>query len=390
MREAEGPPFPDGEKKEGKVGWLRLGGSGHLGLALVGALAAALVGAFVFIAAGRYLALSFAGARHPGEAGSGVIGAGLAGPASPSAYHPLETANPGFSDSVSELLRARAAISPLAERLSTGSLAGQSPEEAARVAASLVATARRGGLDPARAVGAALPGPSAAAALLAIDRDLDDFREAAARTGRAAEAYAEMAELVPKMRALRRQIEAALAAAYAELSRGPDGSLPPQASDGKIGPLARRGEVYPPPRRDLDRAHPYALDIFFTRVQSGMGGEIGPEILSVSSGIVLASARDWKGGAGQSSYRSGGLSPNSGNGVIVYDPAARRYYSYFHLSKVFVEPGSVVTKGQSLGRGGDTGSNARKAGHGGHVHFEIFDAAHGKALAALEVRGLLF
>ncbi len=390
MRDAQGAPFLAARDKAGKGGWTRLDGPGRVGLALLGALAAALVGAFAFIAAGRYLAVSIAGAQHPADGRAGILGAGAAAPASPNAYHPLEAANPGFSDSLSELLRVRAAIATLSERLSPAALAGQSPEEAARAAADLVATARRGGLDPERAVGAALPGPGAAAALLAIDRDLDDFREAAARKGRAAEAYAEIAELVPKMRALRRQIEAALGAAYAELRRDRDGNLPAPAADGKIGPLARRGEVYPPPRRDLDRAHPYALDIFFTRVQAGSGGEIGPEILSVSSGIVLASARDWKGGAGQSSYRSGGLSPNSGNGVIVYDPAARRYYSYFHLSKVAVEPGSVVSKGQSLGRGGDTGSNARKAGHGGHVHFEIFDAARGKALAALEIRGLLF
>ena len=97
-----------------------------------------------------------------------------------------------------------------------------------------------------------------------------------------------------------------------------------------------------------------------------------------------------KGGAGADAWGGGGLSPAAGNGVVVYSPASGRYYSYFHLDEVAVQRGQVVERGAALGRGGNTGINARKKGHGGHLHLEIFDTGEDRALSAWEVRQLLF
>lgn len=344
------------------------------------------------LAAGGLAAAGFAGNASDRAAFGVLRGKGEAPrePEPPTGAAGFESLRPAYARSVAELVSARASVSELSAAFAPDRLVGLSAEEAGKAARALVEAAKAGGMDPERALGAVLPKGGAVSALLATDRDRRDFLAAAARdapaTLRHAEAYAEIARLVPLMRSIRGLYGALLESAYDALATRKSASPGPEAT----GPVARRGEVYAPPKRGLDRAHPYALDVFFTRIERSPSGEIGPEILSVSSGIVLAAADDWKGGGGPSAYRSGGLSPNSGNGVIVYDPAARRYYSYFHLSRVNVGPGELVEKGKVLGRGGDTGANARKAGHGGHVHVEIFDASKDRALPALEIREIIF
>jgi len=133
-----------------------------------------------------------------------------------------------------------------------------------------------------------------------------------------------------------------------------------------------------PSRRSLSYSHPDALDIFFNQVKNRDKNELGPNIFSVSPGIVITARGDWKGGDTPESYISGGISPRAGNGVIIYNPLEKRYYSYFHLHDVTVKKGQFVEAGQKLGRGGNTGINAKKQGHGAHLHFEIFDVIKGQ------------
>lgn len=133
-----------------------------------------------------------------------------------------------------------------------------------------------------------------------------------------------------------------------------------------------------PSQRSLSYSHSDALDIFFMQVKNRDKNELGPDIFSVSPGIVMVARNDWKGGDTPESYIGGGISPRAGNGVIIYNPLEKRYYSYFHLHDVIVKKGQFVEAGQKLGRGGNTGINAKKRGHGAHLHFEIFDTIKGQ------------
>jgi hypothetical protein len=152
-------------------------------------------------------------------------------------------------------------------------------------------------------------------------------------------------------------------------------------------PLAR-ADRWMPPERTLNAAHQYALDVFFTSVKRNGVVEHGPPVYSMSNGIVVAASDDWQGGDRPSTYESGGLSPKAGNGAIVYCPADGRYYAYFHMDGVVVRSGDVVEAGQLLGNGGNTGTNARKRGHGTHLHIEIHEAS-GRAWTSYEIRRLL-
>jgi len=277
----------------------------------------------------------------------------------------------------------------LARIFSPAGLAGMTNEQIAQAAASLARSARDSG-EAREELASAFPSPQAVLAILALDRDVDDFVEASDDPGPAGAHYRRAVELATLLRPLRTSYEALYGAAYDVLA-GPglsdlaSGGAPSGSSPKISGRLAGRGELFAPDRSELPRSHPYALDVFFTNVSRRGEAEIGPRIRSLSPGIVVASAADWRGGGGPENYKGGGLSPASGNGVVVYDPAARRYYSYFHLYEVNVLTGQVVEAGKILGRGGNTGMNARKRGHGGHVHVEIFDANEGRALDAYEI-----
>lgn len=292
-----------------------------------------------------------------------------------------------FARASASLFSERAQRKIYAKALRPDTIDELSSAQISEAARGLVESAQRGGTSIAEALEAALP-PDDLSALLASERDLDDFDAAAQKDGPSGDRYEEISELAPSLMQERRRYELLFSTVYDELAR----YLPATKGDDPfdLGPLAKRSEIVKPSLRDLRYSHPYALDVFFTRVEHGSNGQRGPELRSLSSGIVIGAAGDWKGGAGAKSYRGGGLSPNSGNGVVIYDPRTRRYYSYFHLSETALETGDLVRKGSVIGRGGNTGANARMAGHGGHVHVEIFDAPSGRPLSGREIRSLLF
>ncbi|MDD4611205.1 MAG: M23 family metallopeptidase [Patescibacteria group bacterium] len=125
-----------------------------------------------------------------------------------------------------------------------------------------------------------------------------------------------------------------------------------------------------PGKSELSKNHTFAIDLYYPSKMQGER-EIGPEICSLKAGIVLGCADDWQGGATESEYQGGGTSPKSGNAIIIFNPKNYELYYYAHLDSVNVKPGDFVNSGQVIGIGGNTGLNARKKGHGNHVHFEI-------------------
>ena len=277
---------------------------------------------------------------------------------------------------------ARAGALVLAGLFSPRELASMTAAEIDQAARDLAESARGTGRER-EALVRAFPPPQAVLASLALDRDVDDFVEASAAEGPAGAHYRRSAALSMELRPLRGAYERLYAAACETLA--------PRAREARASraaaPLSGRGDLLKPDRRLFRLSHPFALDFFFRESAVARRGaaESGPVILSLSPGIVIAAAGDWRGGAGIGAWKGGGLSPAAGNGVVVYDPAGRKYYSYFHLSEVGVLPGQVLERGRALGRGGNTGMNARKEGHGGHIHVEIFDAAEGRALGAEEI-----
>jgi len=261
----------------------------------------------------------------------------------------------------------------------------------------LATSAEADNLDLAAAFSAVFPRPASVLAMLALDRDVDDFEEMGAGTNAAAAHYRRAADLAVALRPLRQNYAILFGSAWKEERRMAARSLDRVdahdailATEISASDLADDGELQAPPLRDLAYSHPYALDVFFRHVDRKGAVERGPLIMALEEGIVVAQADDWRGGAGADAWGGGGLSPAAGNGVVVYSPASGRYYSYFHLSEVAVRRGQAVGKGAVLGRGGNTGVNARKKGHGGHLHLEIFDTAKDEALSAWEIRTLLF
>ncbi len=153
--------------------------------------------------------------------------------------------------------------------------------------------------------------------------------------------------------------------------------------------LKKHDFVYPK-TKDLKYNHRYALDIFFTKVKKIRDSEIGPQIFSFTSGIVVASENNWNGSTTFESYKGGGISPKSGNGVIIYDAIKKRFILYFHLYKTTLKPGDIINSGHIIGYGGNSGLNARKKGHGKHVHIEIYDLSQERFLNCYEIKKLLF
>ena len=148
-----------------------------------------------------------------------------------------------------------------------------------------------------------------------------------------------------------------------------------------------------PRLNELDYSHTFALDIFLQNVEYlSWNIQRGPIIHSLSDGIVVSAESGWLGFPRKStalSYIKGGISPKSGNGVIVYSPEEHRYYLYFHLYDLFVEKGDILLRGQPIGHGGNTGINARKKGGGDHLHLEIFDSKKGRFLRNTQIITLL-
>ncbi len=257
-------------------------------------------------------------------------------------------------------------------------------EDAAEAGRAWARAAAADGLISERELAAVLPSPAFILARTSPDEYADDIRLSAEGAGAFARAYGPIDEAMPGSNAAGARLEAALGEIHAvrsSLAAGP-------GSAGLRAPLPR-GQRWIASAEDLKKTHRHALDIFFVGEGERGSAEKGPAIRSMSPGFVVAAADDWVGGEGAAKYRRGGLTPRAGNGAVVYDPGARRYYTYFHMHDVSVRPGRWVDAGEVLGRGGNTGTNARKRGHGGHLHLEIYEASEDRALDCWELRDLV-
>lgn len=269
----------------------------------------------------------------------------------------------------------------LAHDLSADSLAGVTPDDAGRRALAWARAVEASGADPLEALDEILPPTAWFQARIMGRRDEPDLRSDARMANAYGRAYADILSVLDQARAAAPALEAAIAAVWSHAAAGSE--LP-----ATLAPVLARSDRWIPGRSSLRYSHQYALDVFFTSVKRHGAAETGPAVNSMASGIVVSTADDWEGGDKPSLYRSGGLSPNAGNGVIVYDPERRRYYVYLHLRSVAVRVGQKVAAGQPLGLGGNTGVNARKKNHGTHLHLEIHDA-DGGAWSSYRIRDLL-
>ncbi len=81
-------------------------------------------------------------------------------------------------------------------------------------------------------------------------------------------------------------------------------------------------------------------------------------VLSISSGIVVAHAEEWERG---SVLRGGRY-------VYIYDPRANGFFYYAHNRAVIVKPGDIVTPGQVIATVGRSGRNASARRSPTHLH----------------------
>ena len=290
---------------------------------------------------------------------------------------------------------ARADESTLASFLARERIGSWKTEEARSIADLLVMRATERGRIPERYLADFFPSAPETLAMLARDRDVDDYQENAEEEGAGGQYYQRVVELVPSMKALRDQYEGVFIGTFSalgNLGRLKDPQDYPSGASMYRGGVTLPGQSSKPMHNDLDLSHTYALDIFYRDVsRSALTGlECGPIILALEGGIVVAASSSWSGGEDLSSYHWGGIAPKAGNGVIVYSPRTRRYYLYFHLHSVFLKPGDAISAGQPLGQGGNTGTNARKPGHGEHLHLEVFDMGSGRFLKNTEILHLAF
>ena len=262
------------------------------------------------------------------------------------------------------------------------------------LAIQLTEKALKSGKTPQQAVASILPEPPEIIAMLARTRDIDDFEDFTTMEGLAGNYYKAVTSAAPVMKPLRKSYEIIFASVFAEMIKL--NQVRNAFQDYALSTEYRSGITLPglssrPLKNQYDLAHTFALDIFLRDVEVNPvnGLQKGPMIFSLSDGLVLAAEKNWRGGETLEEYDSGGISPKAGNGVIVYSPSLQKYFSYFHLHDVLVEPGDAIQKGQPLGFGGNTGTNARKKGHGEHVHVEIFDGVVGKYLKNSEIAATL-
>jgi hypothetical protein len=269
------------------------------------------------------------------------------------------------------------------------------PEEVRAIGDQLVRRAAARGRIPERYLASFFPSASETLAMLARDRDVDDYLENAEDDGAGGDYYQHIADLAPTMKPLRDQYEGLFLGVFSalkDLGRIKNPADYPSGSKVYEGGVTQPGLSLRPRLRDLDLTHTYALDIFFKDVQKNSltGLECGPVILALEGGVVVAESSTWNGGEDLSDYRSGGITPNAGNGIIIYSPKSRRYYLYFHFHDVLLKAGDAVSAGQPLGHGGNTGTNARKSGHGEHLHVEVYDVASQRFLRNTEIIHLAF
>jgi len=283
----------------------------------------------------------------------------------------------------------------VAALLSKSEIGSLEPEESRLFGATIVPRAVLEDIVPEEYAASFFPSPSEILAMLARDRDVDDYLENAAEKGPAGAYYQAVADMVPSMKPLRGNYEMFFAGAYGALREMGRLKVPAQAYADST--LYKSGVTLPrlsskPRTQDYDYSHTFALDIFLDNVGTlpFSSLEKGPIVFSLTDAIVIATNSSWMGGEDLTSYRSGGITPKAGNGVILYSPAKRKYYLYFHLFDVLVAPGEAIPKGYPLGHGGNTGTNARKPGHGEHLHLEIYDAAASRFLKNFEIADIVF
>lgn len=270
----------------------------------------------------------------------------------------------------------------LAEALSPDALAGIAMTTAReRALAWASALSERQKATPTKAIASLMPPSAWFQARLMMSRDEPTLRGDALSGGAFGEAYKAILASLKPTRDAAPQFEAVLAAIWETLELGKGLKL------GPYPPLAR-GERWLPTDRALGSSHRYALDLFFTKVTRNGAEEKGPVVRSISAGIVVAAADDWDGTDKPSQYRGGGLSPKAGNGLIVYAPHEGRYYAYFHLHALKPGLGAIVQAGQALGHGGNSGVNARKKGHGEHLHIEIHESS-GKVWTSQDLKAFI-
>ena len=283
----------------------------------------------------------------------------------------------------------------LSEALSWQEIDALESAQAKAFGAALITKALSENRKPEHYASSAFPTASETLAMLARDRDVDDYLENAAEKGPAGHYYQAVVDLVPSMKPLRATYEKLFQGAYESLKENLRLKVPVQVY--AEAELYRGGVTLPglsskPRERDYDYSHTFALDIFLKEVDLLPFSTLqkGPVLFSVADAIVVTTESSWNGGEELSTYRSGGITPKAGNGVILYSPGKQKYYLYFHLYDILVSPGQAIPKGYPLGHGGNTGTNARKKGHGEHLHLEIYDAVGARFLRNHEIADIVF
>ncbi|MGB4587586.1 MAG: M23 family metallopeptidase [Rectinemataceae bacterium] len=283
----------------------------------------------------------------------------------------------------------------LSEALSWREIDALEPAEARAFGAALVTRALSENRKPEHYASSTFPTASETLAMLARDRDVDDYLENAAGKGPAGDYYQTVVDLVPSMKPLRAIYEKLFQGVYEAVRENDRLKVPAKVyADAELykGGITLPGLSSKPRERDYDYSHTFALDIFLKEVDLLPFSTLqkGPVLFSVADAIVVATESSWKGGEELATYRSGGITPKAGNGVILYSPSKHKYYLYFHLYDVLVSPGEAIPKGYPLGHGGNTGTNARKKGHGEHLHLEIYDAVDARFLRNYEIADIVF
>ncbi|HWR10503.1 MAG TPA: M23 family metallopeptidase [Rectinemataceae bacterium] len=283
----------------------------------------------------------------------------------------------------------------IASSLSPSNIGDLEPDYIKKLGSLLVTRAVDKRRNPADAASSVFPTTSETLAMLARDRDVDDYLENASEKGPAGAYYQAVVDLVPSFKPLRGGYEALFESAYKTLIEAGKAKVPTQAYADAA--LYESGVTLPglsskPRESDYDYSHTFALDIFLKDVELLPFSTLqkGPAIFSFTDAIVIATDSSWRGGEDLTTYRSGGITPKAGNGVILYSPQKQKYYLFFHLFDVLVKPGEAIPKGYPIGHGGNTGTNARKKGHGEHLHLEIYDVASSRFLRNYEIADIVF
>ena len=117
------------------------------------------------------------------------------------------------------------------------------------------------------------------------------------------------------------------------------------------------------------KGHP-AVDIFVRDRNQDLIDDITGkpvDILSVSSGVVVAINRDWKPGS----------KIRGGNYIWIYNPIEKSYFYYAHLDSIFVKPGDIVEPGERIATLGRTGLNAYPKRSPTHLHISYLKSTGG-------------